>query len=352
MMKNQPLYHSVRSALLSLFLVAMSTLTSFSQNGLLAEYYDGQNFDRFVSSMYVDKIDDDWWGEPPVPGVDPQVCSIRWTGKLKPGKSAQYLFSARVDDGIRVWIDGELIINQWHLNDVGVFAGATTLVANQEYDLKVEYFNALNEGEVRLLWAMEKSKDEQSWYERLFGVTYNYEVISSNFFIRPEKPLPTMKEVLPPKKNKTSEASPTTERKTLIPQPVESKVDIIAQEPMTVERAEKYIPKNIEFVRAKAEILEVSNRELDIFAQFMLDHPDVTVLIEGHTDVVGNEEANLKLSKQRANKVARYLVKKGVSGLRIKTEGYGSSRPIKMPEEGGYYPPNRRVVFVLSGLGE
>lgn len=336
---------------MSLLLIVISTFTVWSQNGLLAEYYDGQNFDRFVSSTYVDNIDDEWWGEPPVPGVDPQVCSIRWTGKLKPGKSAQYLFSARVDDGIRVWIDGKIIINQWHLNDVGVFAGATKLVANQEYDLKVEYFNALNEGEVRLLWAMEKSKDEQSWYERLFGVTYNYEVIRSNFFIRPEKPVPTIAEVQLPKKAKIAEAPPAIVENASDPKPVESSVETI-KEPMTVERAEKYIPKNIEFVRAKAEILEVSNRELDVFAQFMLDHPDVSVFIEGHTDVVGNEEANLKLSKKRANKVARYLVKKGVSGLRIKTEGYGSSRPIKMPEEGGYYPPNRRVVFVLSGLGE
>ena len=90
---------------------------------LKAEYYDGTNFNKFVTAEYVSKIDQSWHHNPPVEGINPYKCSIRWTGKLKPGKSGVYSFSAQVDDGIRVWIDDRLIIDQWGLNDLGRFKG-------------------------------------------------------------------------------------------------------------------------------------------------------------------------------------------------------------------------------------
>ena len=76
-------------------------------------------------------------------------------------------FSALVDNGIRVWIDDKLIIDQWGLNDVGVFNGKIALLANTDYNLKVEYVNALFEGQIKLLWDIEKPKKEQSWYESI-----------------------------------------------------------------------------------------------------------------------------------------------------------------------------------------
>ena len=121
---------------------------------------------------------------------------------------------------------------------------------------------------------------------------------------------------------------------------------------MTVAKAKKYIPKNIEFVRTKSDILPSSNEELNTFARFMLANPQVTVTIEGHTDAVGNKGQNQWLSERRANKVARYLVQKGIAGRRIKTEGFGGSRPLKTPVKDEYYPPNRRVEFILAGLDE
>ena len=166
--------------------ISHTSQIAISQKGLLAEYFDGQNFEHFVSSKYVDNIVDTWYDTPPVSGINPHVCSIRWTGKLKPGITATYLFAAVVDDGIRVWIDGNKIIDQWNLNDVGIFEGKVKLTAGAEYDLKVEYFNALNEGEIKLLWDIEKSKEKQSWFERVFGVEHKHKVIDAKYFLRPE----------------------------------------------------------------------------------------------------------------------------------------------------------------------
>ena len=132
-------------------ILAQFPYSGYGQQGLLAEFYDGTNFERFVTKAYVGNIEDYWDEHPPVSGIDPHSCSIRWTGKLTPAKTANYVFSAVVDDGIRVWIDGEIIINQWYLNDMGIFNGKKELLAHHSYDIKVEYFNALREGEIKLM---------------------------------------------------------------------------------------------------------------------------------------------------------------------------------------------------------
>lgn len=339
-----------------LVLLATCPIISYGQKGLLAEYYDGPNFERFVSKTYVNNIEDYWDEYPPVEGIDPHSCSIRWTGKLKPAETQNYIFSAVVDDGIGVWIDGELIIDRWHLNDLGIFEGTKRLVANQEYDFRVEYFNALLEAEIKLLWAIEKPKEDQTWAEYFFGVDYPYEVIGSDFFLIPE--VPQLVEVpelepepvvvsKPKKKEPVSLPKPKKEKKVV---PAPTPITEVKKEVMTIEKAEKYIPKNVQFVISKAEVLESSFEELNTFAKFMMDNPTITVTIEGHTDVVGDKEKNQALSETRADKIKNYLIRKGTEGKRIETIGYGGSQPLKVPKEGAYYPLNRRVVFKLSGL--
>ena len=345
------------------FLFLLFGTNAEAQQGLKAEYYDGANFDRLALVKYVENINEYWNRTPPVPGIDPHSCSIRWTAKLKPGKSGNYKFSARVDDGIRVWINNRLIIDQWELNDVGVFQSSLNLVAGQEYDIKVEYFNALIEGEVRLLWKI--PRDELTWFESIFGEDHSHTVIAPEYFFRPDESDQNKDELV---RTKTEEPTPSPSTKVKISKPKKakpvnkkqknnSKLEVtknqkkdIPKVVVTAKEAEKFIPKNIAFEKSKSIILESSIKELDLFAKLMLDQPLISVKIEGHTDPVGNAEKNLQLSKQRAYKVAKYLVGKGVNGKRIKAEGFGGSQPLVVPKEGNYYPANRRVVFILSGL--
>ena len=111
----------IKTTLSLLGFIFLFSSSAFSQEGLKAEYYDGSNFEKLVATKYVANINQSWFDVPPVPGINPHECSIRWTGKLRPGKSGTYTFSAIVDDGIRVWIDGALIMDQWDLNDLGDF---------------------------------------------------------------------------------------------------------------------------------------------------------------------------------------------------------------------------------------
>lgn len=344
----------LQNTLTAVVLVLLGVTTALAQqHGLKAEYYDGVNFDKLVAVKFVDNIDNDWYDTPPVAGIDPHQCSIRWHGKIITAKSGSYDFSARVDDGIRVWIDDRLIIDQWALNDVGVFENSVYLAAYQVYTLKVEYFNALLEGEVRLLWKVPEEEKEQSWFEYFFGEDDPYSVIAPWYFFRPDE-VEAVVDNTPP--NAPAENTSLSEPVTVTPvdngspSPQTSQEVFSNPKPITSVEAEKYIPKNIGFERAKTTILESSIDELDVFAAFMLAHPELSVKIEGHTDPVGDEAANLKLSKNRAYKIANYLANKGIDRKRLSAEGFGGSRPLKMPKNGEYYPANRRVVFILSGF--
>src|SRR5215470_14606374 len=60
----------------------------------------------------------------------------------------------------------------------------------------------------------------------------------------------------------------------------------------------------------------------------MQSNPNLRALLEGHTDSIGSEAYNMKLSERRANAVKDYMVSKGISASRITTKGYGKTKPI------------------------
>ena len=86
---------------------------------------------------------------------------------------------------------------------------------------------------------------------------------------------------------------------------------------------------------------------LDSIASFLMTHPQLGVEISGHTDSIGTEMHNLRLSTQRAEAVAQYVTNKGISTDRVGFEGFGSSRPITSngSEEGRR--KNRRVEILI-----
>jgi outer membrane protein OmpA-like peptidoglycan-associated protein len=93
--------------------------------------------------------------------------------------------------------------------------------------------------------------------------------------------------------------------------------------------------------------------ELDRFLSILEQNPEVQIEIQGHTSKGRTEDFNMKLSKERAESVASYLFSKGIPSKRIKTEGYGSSKPIAENNTEQNKAKNRRVSFrILEGTGE
>ena len=84
----------------------------------------------------------------------------------------------------------------------------------------------------------------------------------------------------------------------------------------------------------------------------MKSNPEYSLSIVGHTDNVGSDEYNQKLSEDRAEAVKSYLVKKGVGEISITAEGKGESEPIADNNTSEGRDKNRRVVFSVTKLEE
>ena len=115
-----------------------------------------------------------------------------------------------------------------------------------------------------------------------------------------------------------------------------------------VESLNKYdfvVLNNIYFKFDSAELTDDSADGVNSIYNFLILNPDKNILLEGHTDDVGNEDYNLSLSERRAESVKNALINKGVLPERIKTKGNGSSRPLFLDD--GRKPLNRRVEMRL-----
>jgi len=111
----------------------------------------------------------------------------------------------------------------------------------------------------------------------------------------------------------------------------------------------KIILKNIFFDFDKATLRKESAAELDRLVKMLRDVPTLTIEISGHTDNVGSDEYNTKLSKDRAKAVVDYLIVQGIEESRLTYAGYGESQPIAGNDTVGGRQENRRTEFkVLS----
>lgn len=100
---------------------------------------------------------------------------------------------------------------------------------------------------------------------------------------------------------------------------------------------------NLFFVRSKAEVLPESIPEMDRIYKLLVDYPQLVIELGGHTDNQGIYSANVKLSQDRADAVREYLVNKGIEKRRIKTKGYGPTKPIADNRNPETRKNNRRV---------
>lgn len=113
---------------------------------------------------------------------------------------------------------------------------------------------------------------------------------------------------------------------------------------------DKITLKNIYFEVSKSDLLTASFAELNKLVTMMEDNPMMEIRLEGHTDVVGDPEANLELSQERVDACETYLVKKGIASARIQAVGYGDTRPIVKKGTDDERKVNRRVEFVILKL--
>ena len=103
------------------------------------------------------------------------------------------------------------------------------------------------------------------------------------------------------------------------------------------------------FDTGRAELKSGAGRKMDQLAQFLVEHADRRVQIDGFTESIGTDSYNEDLSQRRADAVKTALINRGVQPSRIGTEGYGKAYPVANNTDSGGRQLNRRVEVVIGG---
>lgn len=124
--------------------------------GLLGEYFAGKEFGAPTVRRFDPDVQFDWSTNRPARGLGVDHFLIRWTGLVEPQFSGRYTFELVADDGVRLWVDGQLLVDQWVLKSRQTkMRGEMALVAGRKYDLKLEYFESSGKAFVSLYWQSE-----------------------------------------------------------------------------------------------------------------------------------------------------------------------------------------------------
>ncbi len=128
--------------------------------GLKGEYFDLSNLTvlRFTRTDSI--IDFDWDDGSPSPSVGTNDYSIRWTGQVKPDFTETYTFHAVTEGGVRLWVNGQQLINNWNDSGPRERTGTITLTAGQRYDLKLEYKETTGTAAIQLQWSSPRQPRE------------------------------------------------------------------------------------------------------------------------------------------------------------------------------------------------
>ena len=120
--------------------------------GLTGDYYDNI-FVKGYSKRRIDPmINFPWGGADPMPGIAAGAYSVRWTGKIQTRYDDTYTLITTSDDGVRVWVDGQPIINDWTTHGNKENTGTFVSLAGQKHDIRIEYFEGGGGAFMRLEW--------------------------------------------------------------------------------------------------------------------------------------------------------------------------------------------------------
>lgn len=122
-------------------------------DGLKATYYDDRNFQNPVFSRTDATIDFDWGSSSPDASISPNTFSVEWTGYIAPETSGTHTFKTTSDDGVRLWIGDQLLIDKWNDQAATSHTGEIELEANQLYPIRMMYYENQGSAEARLAWS-------------------------------------------------------------------------------------------------------------------------------------------------------------------------------------------------------
>jgi YVTN family beta-propeller protein len=119
--------------------------------GLLGEYFSTSNLSGATTMLRTEAVDFAYTTSGPGGGV-PGVFSARWSGTIMAMRSGPTAFQTLSDDGVRVWVDGKLLIDNWTAHAPTTDAGTIDLVSGRSYAIEISYNNTGGPGDIHLRW--------------------------------------------------------------------------------------------------------------------------------------------------------------------------------------------------------
>jgi beta-glucosidase len=130
------------------------------EHGLRGEYFANRSLGGTPAFVRRDtSILFEWAMGSPDPSLPRDGFSIRWTGALRPDVTGEYSLGAATDDGVRVWLDGKLLIDSWYERGALLDRVTMRLEAGKSYDLKIEYYENSGWSYAALVWQLRSGPD-------------------------------------------------------------------------------------------------------------------------------------------------------------------------------------------------
>lgn len=140
--------------------------------GLKGEYFAGTQFQRLEATRLDAQLNHYWPAETsPAPGVPGDEFSARWTGRLLPAHTEAYRFIVNGDDGVRLWVNGQLLLDHWNpppATYFGLESAPIGLAAGQMADLRVEFQDFHSDAWIEVSWTSASQPVQVIPPDRLF----------------------------------------------------------------------------------------------------------------------------------------------------------------------------------------
>jgi hypothetical protein len=124
--------------------------------GLIGEYYERDTTNPW-QTLLLKRLDPmvnfNWGAESPDPAVPADNFMVRWTGQVEAPTTATYTFYTQTDDGVRLWVNNEQLIDNWTDHSNTQDSGSIRLTAGQRYDIQLEYYENGGDAVCQLLWS-------------------------------------------------------------------------------------------------------------------------------------------------------------------------------------------------------
>jgi RHS repeat-associated protein len=128
--------------------------SALNGTGLQGEYFDNEDLTSLVTTRLDATVDFDWLTSTPAGTAltDGESFSVRWTGQVIAPVTGLYTFTTTSDDGVRLWVDGQLLVDNWTLHSSRDDTGTISLVEGQVYAVRMEYFESVDFAIAQLSW--------------------------------------------------------------------------------------------------------------------------------------------------------------------------------------------------------